>query len=133
MGITSENVAAKYGLTRKEQDEFALASNLKAAAAQKNGLYKDELIPVTVQVKDKDGKDQTVTVTQDEGIRPETTLEGLSKLKPAFKQGGTTTAGNSSQTSDGAAVVVAMTRAEAKKRSTSLLSTILWLPFLIHR
>jgi acetyl-CoA acyltransferase 1 len=125
MGITSENVASKYGLSRKEQDEFAVLSNQKAAAAQKNGLYKDEIIPITVQVKDKDGNEKTVTVSQDEGIRPDTTLEGLSKLKPAFKQGGSTTAGNSSQTSDGAAVVVAMTRAEAKKRGLPILGRFL--------
>jgi acetyl-CoA acyltransferase 1 len=125
MGITSENVAAKYGLSRKEQDEFAVLSNQKAAAAQKNGLFKDEIIPITVQVKDKDGNEKTVTVSQDEGIRADTTFEGLSKLKPAFKQGGSTTAGNSSQTSDGAAVVVAMTRAEAKKRGLPILGRFL--------
>jgi len=125
MGITSENVAAKYNLTREEQDNFALLSNQKAAAAQKNGLFKDELISVTTTVKDKDGNDKTITVSQDEGVRPETTLEGLAKLKPAFKPGGSTTAGNSSQTSDGAAVVVAMTRAEAKKRNLPILGRFL--------
>jgi len=125
MGITSENVAAKYNISREEQDKFALASNQKAAAAQKNGLYKDEIIPITVTVKDKDGNEKTVTVSQDEGIRADTSLEGLAKLKPAFKQGGSTTAGNSSQTSDGAAVVVAMTRAEAKKRGLPILGRFL--------
>jgi len=125
MGITSENVVAKYGLTRKDQDEFALLSNQKAAAAQKNGTFKDEIIPVTVTVKDKDGNEKTVTVSQDEGVRPETTLEGLAKLKPAFKQDGSTTAGNSSQTSDGAAAVVAMTRAEAKKRGLKIFGRFL--------
>jgi len=125
MGITSENVVAKYGLTRKDQDEFALLSNQKAAAAQKNGTFKDEIIPVTVTVKDKDGNEKSVTVTQDDGVRPDTTMEGLSKLKPAFKPDGSTTAGNSSQTSDGAAVVVAMTRAEAKKRGLRILGRFL--------
>lgn len=125
MGITSENVAAKYGLTRTEQDEFAVLSNQKAVAAQKNGLFKDEIIPVTVTVKDKEGNEKTVTVTQDEGPRPGTTLEGLAKLRPAFKQGGSTTAGNSSQTSDGAAAVVAMTRAEANRRGLPILGRFL--------
>jgi len=125
MGITSENVAAKYNMTREEQDKFAVLSNQKAAAAQKNGLFKDEIIPITVTVKDKDGNVKVVTVSQDEGPRADTTLEGLAKLKPAFKAGGSTTAGNSSQTSDGAAVVVAMTRAEAKKRNLPILGRFL--------
>lgn len=137
MGITSENVAAKYGITREDQDTFAFNSQRKAAEAQKAGLFKQEIIPVTVEVKDGD-QTKTVTVTQDEGPRA-TTLESLAKLKPAFKSDGydtpleltfspshsTTTAGNSSQTSDGAAVVVAMTRAEAKKRGLTILGRFL--------
>lgn len=86
MGITSENVAAKYGITREDQDTFAFNSQRKAAEAQKAGLFKQEIIPVTVEVKDGD-QTKTVTVTQDEGPRA-TTLESLAKLKPAFKSDG---------------------------------------------
>lgn len=115
MGQTSENVAEKYGITREEQDRFALNSQLKAAKAQKAGLFKDEIVPVSTKVVSEDGKETPVVVTEDEGIRPDTTLAGLQKLRPAFKQGGTTTAGNSSQVSDGAAAVVACSRRKAKE------------------
>ncbi|XP_005096572.1 3-ketoacyl-CoA thiolase B, peroxisomal [Aplysia californica] len=123
MGITSENVAAKYGVTRKEQDEFALLSQQKAMQAAKQGLFDAEIIPVTTTVTDKNGDERTVTVSKDEGIRP-TTIEGLTKLKPAFKENGTTTAGNSSQVSDGAAAVLVMTRQEAARRSLPILGVI---------
>lgn len=112
MGITSENVAERYGLTREDQDNFALTSQLRAAKAQRDGLFDAEIVPVTTTIKDKDGNEQTITVTKDDGIRP-TTLEGLLKLKPAFKKGGSTTAGNSSQVSDGAAAVLLARRSEA--------------------
>jgi len=113
MGETSENVAEKYGITRDVQDKFALESQNRAARAQKEGKFKSEIVPVhtTVQV---DGQSKQVTVSEDEGPRP-TTAEALAKLKPAFKANGTTTAGNSSQTSDGAAAVLLMRRSLAKK------------------
>uniref|UniRef100_A0A8C3JYN9 acetyl-CoA C-acetyltransferase n=1 Tax=Calidris pygmaea TaxID=425635 RepID=A0A8C3JYN9_9CHAR len=93
MGITSENVAEKFGVSRKKQDAFALASQQKAAKAQQMGLFKAEIVPVKTTVVDNQGNRKTVTVHQDEGIRPSTTLEGLAKLKPAFKEDGSTTAG----------------------------------------
>jgi len=115
MGITSENVAAEFGISRAEQDQFACQSQARAARAQQQGLYKDEIVPVTVTIKDKDGNASQVVVDKDDGIR-ETTLEALTKLRPAFKKDGSCTAGNSSQVSDGAAAVLVMTRAEAKRR-----------------
>eukprot|EP01027_Heterolobosea_sp_BB2_P018891 GEZU01026545.1.p1 GENE.GEZU01026545.1~~GEZU01026545.1.p1 ORF type:complete len:1032 (+),score=419.91 GEZU01026545.1:603-3698(+) len=114
MGLTSENVAARFGITREAQDEFAAASYNKAAAAIQKGLFKDEIVPVTTTVKDKDGNVKTVTVDTDEGARP-TTAEQLAKLKPAFKPNGCSTAGNSSQLSDGAAAVLMMKRGTAKR------------------
>eukprot|EP01125_Pyxidicula_operculata_P003708 TRINITY_DN1496_c0_g1_i1.p1 TRINITY_DN1496_c0_g1~~TRINITY_DN1496_c0_g1_i1.p1 ORF type:complete len:422 (+),score=152.77 TRINITY_DN1496_c0_g1_i1:35-1300(+) len=124
MGITSENVAAKYGLSRKEQDEFAAYSQQKAAKAQKQGLFKEEIIPVHTSVIGEDGNAKEVVVSEDEGIR-ETTAEALNKLKPAFKKDGTTTAGNSSQVSDGAAAVLVMTRAEAERRNLPIIGRFL--------
>lgn len=97
MGITSENVAEKFKVTRDKQDNFALESQQKAGRAIKNGWFKNEIVPVTTKILDKDGNAKTVTLTEDEGVR-ETTIEGLRKLKTVFKKdGGTTTAGNSSQ------------------------------------
>lgn len=113
MGETSENVASQYGITREEQDKMAFESQLKAAKAQKEGKFDSEIIPVTTQVDDN-GTKKTITVSKDEGPRA-TTLESLKKLKPAFKENGTTTAGNSSQVSDGAAAVLLMRRSAAKK------------------
>lgn len=124
MGITSENVATRFGITREEQDKFAMESHLKAAKATREGLFKAEIIPVSVKVIDKEGQEKTVTVSQDEGIRPNTTMEGLAKLKPAFQAGGSTTAGNSSQTSDGAAAVLVASRAEAERRGLPILGTL---------
>eukprot|EP00551_Chaetoceros_affinis_P010084 CAMPEP_0203673822 /NCGR_PEP_ID=MMETSP0090-20130426/13956_1 /ASSEMBLY_ACC=CAM_ASM_001088 /TAXON_ID=426623 /ORGANISM="Chaetoceros affinis, Strain CCMP159" /LENGTH=404 /DNA_ID=CAMNT_0050539549 /DNA_START=38 /DNA_END=1252 /DNA_ORIENTATION=+ len=109
MGMTSENVTKKYGLTRMELDEFAAKSHSKAARARELGLFNDEIVPVG-------------EVKQDDGIRPGTTVESLSKLKPVFDPtGGSTTAGNSSQMTDGAAAVLLMTREEAEKRKLSIL------------
>jgi len=110
MGITSENVASKFGVSRKDQDEFAVRSHKKAAAARARGAF-TEIVPVTVTLSDG----STQTVSQDDGIRPETTFEGLSKLKPAFDPSGSTTAGNASQVSDGASAVLFMKRSTAKK------------------
>ena len=115
MGITSENVAKEFRVTREKQDHFAAASHQKAAQAWKNGWYLEEVVPVTTVIKDKEGKEKTVTVKFDDGIRPETTFESLSKLKPAFSDDGCTTAGNASQVSDGAAAVLLMKRRKAKQ------------------
>ncbi|XP_068837820.1 3-ketoacyl-CoA thiolase, peroxisomal isoform X3 [Capricornis sumatraensis] len=92
-GITSENVAERFGISREKQDTFALASQQKAARAQSQGCFQAEIVPVTTTVRDDKGTEQSVTVAQDEGIRSSTTMEGLAKLKPAFKEGGSTTAG----------------------------------------
>ncbi|CAL1528211.1 unnamed protein product [Lymnaea stagnalis] len=123
MGITSENVAQRFGVTRQQQDEFAYSSQIKAKKAADDGLFDAEIVPVTTTVEDKNGQKVTITVTKDEGIRP-TTLEGLAKLKPAFKENGSTTAGNSSQVSDGAAAVLLMSRAEANRRNLPVLGII---------
>jgi 3-oxoadipyl-CoA thiolase len=100
MGETAENVAAKYRIPRAKQDEFALRSHQRALAAQEAGRYRAELLPVTVAGK------QAVVVERDEGPRADTSLEKLSKLKPAFRDGGTVTAGNSSSLNDGAAAIL---------------------------
>lgn len=114
MGITSENVAAKYGISREAQDAMAVKSHEKALAAQKNGLFDDEIVPVKTKVKTENGEMKEVVVAKDEGPRSGTTFAGLSKLKPAFKAGGSTTAGNSSQTSDGASMVLLARRDAAR-------------------
>ncbi|XP_038611443.1 3-ketoacyl-CoA thiolase, peroxisomal [Tachyglossus aculeatus] len=124
MGITSENVAERFGISRQKQDIFALASQQKAARAQKQGLFKEEIVPMTTTVLDERGQAQTLTVEQDEGIRAATTLEGLAKLKPAFKEGGSTTAGNSSQVSDGAAAVLLARRARARELGLPVLGVL---------
>lgn len=109
MGMTAENVAEKYGITREEQDEFAFHSQQKAKIAMEEGKFKDEIVPV--DVKRKKG---TFFFDTDEFPRPDTTLEGLRKLKPAFKPGGTVTAGNACGRNDGAAALVIMSLAKAK-------------------
>jgi acetyl-CoA acyltransferase len=111
MGLTAENVSVKYGITREQQDEFSLKSNQKAAKAVESGLFDPELIPIDVEVNEyADGKtvNRKFTVKRDEGPRGDSTLDGLAKLKPAFKEGGVVTAGNSSQMSDGASAVMVM-------------------------
>ncbi len=103
MGVTAENIAEKYGITREMQDEIALASQQKAAAAISSGRFKDEIVPMEVKVKKN-----TVVFDTDEHCRPQTTLEGLAKLRPAFKKDGTVTAGNASGINDaGAAMIIA--------------------------
>uniref|UniRef100_A0A6I8PD17 Acetyl-CoA acyltransferase 1 n=1 Tax=Ornithorhynchus anatinus TaxID=9258 RepID=A0A6I8PD17_ORNAN len=124
MGITSENVAERFGISRQKQDAFALASQQKAARAQRQGLFKEEIVPMTTTVLDERGQAQKLTVEQDEGIRAATTLEGLAKLKPAFKEGGSTTAGNSSQVSDGAAAVLLARRARARELGLPVLGVL---------
>ncbi|MBS1952044.1 MAG: 3-ketoacyl-CoA thiolase [fadN-fadA-fadE operon] [Cytophagales bacterium] len=112
MGLTAEEVSKQFNVTREDQDQFSYESHMKAAAAWKEGKFKDEVVPITVKevYVDENMKKKTRehVVATDEGIRPETTVEGLSKLKPVFAVGGTVTAGNSSQTSDGAAFVAVM-------------------------
>uniref|UniRef100_A0A7M4E532 Acetyl-CoA acyltransferase 1 n=1 Tax=Crocodylus porosus TaxID=8502 RepID=A0A7M4E532_CROPO len=124
MGITSENVAEQFGISREKQDAFALASQQKAARAQQMGLFKAEIVPVRTTVTDDKGNEKTITVHQDEGIRPSTTLEALAKLKPAFKKNGTTTAGNSSQISDGAAAVLLAKRSKAAELGLPVLGVL---------
>jgi len=122
MGITSENVAARYGVTRADQDKFAVESHLKAAKAQAAGKFKNEIVPVKTKVKDpKTGAERDVVFDTDEGIRGDTTIEGLSKLKPAFTTKGSTTAGNSSPLNDGAAAVLLCKRSVAEKAGLSIL------------
>jgi len=117
MGLTAENVAAKYGINREDQDAFALRSNQLAAAAVDSGRFDPELVPIEVEVKEIGPDDKPITrkftVKRDEGPRSDTSLEALAKLKPAFKEGGTVTAGTSSQMSDGAAAVIVMSREKA--------------------
>lgn len=111
MGDTAENVAERFNITREEQDAFALESQRRAVAAIKAGRFKDEIMPVEIPSK----KGASVVVDTDEHPRPETTLEGLAKLKPAFKKDGTVTAGNSSGMNDGAAAVVMMSKEKAQE------------------
>jgi acetyl-CoA acyltransferase len=117
MGITAENVAREYGVSRQDQDAFALRSHQKAIAAQDAGRFKDGIVPLEVAYNEatpKGLKSTKYTFDVDEGPRRDTTLEALAALKPAFAQGGSVTAGNSSQTSDGAAAVVVMERGKAE-------------------
>lgn len=115
MGITSENVAERYGITREQQDEMAFHSHARALKAQKEGRFNDEIVPVTITVTDDDGNEKEVVIAKDDGPREGTTKEGLAKLRGAFKKDGTTTAGNSSQVSDGAAAVLLMRRSKAQE------------------
>src|SRR5690606_27166773 len=102
MGETAENVAKKYGITRQEQDEFALSSQRKAAAAWEAGAFANEIVPVPVPQR----KGEPILFSRDESVRSDATLEGLAKLRPAFREGGSVTAGNSSPLNDGAAAVL---------------------------
>ncbi|MDB5533494.1 MAG: acetyl-CoA acetyltransferase [Hyphomicrobiales bacterium] len=119
MGVTAENVAAKWQISREDQDKFALGSQNKAEAAQKAGRFKDEIVPFIIQTRKGD-----VVVDQDEYIRAGTTLEALQKLKPAFNKEGSVTAGNASGINDGAAALVLMTAEEAKKRGLTPMARI---------
>ncbi len=118
MGLTAENISVKYKVSREDQDAFALRSHQRASAAVNSGRFDPELVPIDVELKElgADGKPLTknFTVKRDEGPRSDTSLEALAKLKPAFKDGGTVTAGNSSQVSDGAAGVVIMSGEKAR-------------------
>ncbi len=119
MGTTAENIAGKWQLNREEQDKFAAGSQNKAEAAQKEGRFKDEIVPITVKSRKGD-----IVVDQDEYIRPGTTVEALAKLKPAFSKEGSVTAGNASGINDGAAAVVLMTAEEAERRGLKPLARI---------
>ncbi|KAB8058484.1 acetyl-CoA C-acyltransferase [Janthinobacterium sp. FT14W] len=119
MGITAENVAKKYEVTRAEQDEFALQSQLKAEAAQKAGKFKDEILPL--EIANKKG---TVVFDSDEYIKPGSTLESLAGLRPAFAKDGTVTAGNASGLNDGAAAVIMMSASQAKELGLKPLARI---------
>jgi len=119
MGQTAENVAAKWQLSRHEQDQFALASQNKAEAAQKAGRFKEEIVPVTIS-----GRKGDVVVDADEYIRPGTTLDALAKLKPAFAKDGTVTAGNASGINDGGAALVLMSAKDASARGLTPLGRI---------
>jgi acetyl-CoA C-acetyltransferase len=120
MGITAENVAERYGITREEQDEFALRSQKLAESAITSGRFNDEIVPVLIPQK----KGDPIEFKIDEHYRPGTTLEALSKLKPAFKPDGTVTAGNASGINDGAAALVVMSKEKAKKLGITPLATI---------
>jgi acetyl-CoA C-acetyltransferase len=111
MGASTERYNAKLGLGREDQDEFAARSHQRAALAQKNGTFEEEIVPVQVPQRRGD----PLEVTEDEGIRPDTTVEALAKLRPAFDPDGTITAGSSSQISDGACAVVVMSMAKARE------------------
>ncbi len=119
MGNTAENVARQWQLSRDEQDQFAVASQNKAEAAQKEGRFKDEIVPVTIK-----GRKGDTVVDQDEYIRHGATLDAMAKLKPAFDKEGTVTAANASGINDGAAAVVLMSEAEAKRRGITPLARI---------
>lgn len=122
MGITAENVANEWNISRVEQDTFAVESNKRAADAIKNGYFKDQILPIEVQHKladEKTGKiiDKKVIIDTDDGVRADTTLEGLAKLRPAFAAKGSVTAGNSSQMTDGASALVLVSEEYLKKHN----------------
>lgn len=115
MGITSENVAKKFGISREDQDAFALQSHLKANKATESGHFLNEIIPIKARTNNEDELLNIVEVSKDDGVRGGSTLEKLASLKPVFADDGTTTAGNSSQISDGASAVIITTRDNAEK------------------
>jgi acetyl-CoA acyltransferase len=117
MGLTAEVVRQRFGVTREDCDSFALKSHQKAIKAQEYGLFDEEIVPVDLPVTTVNGKPKTTIVTfnKDEGPRADTNLEALAKLKPAFQVGGIVTAGNSSQTSDGAAAAIVMSEKKARE------------------
>jgi acetyl-CoA C-acetyltransferase len=119
MGVTAENVARSYQISRAEQDAFALASQQKASAAQRAGRFRDEIVAVTVQ-----GRKGETVVEHDEHIRHDATLEAMARLRPAFSKDGTVTAGNASGINDGAAALVVMSAAEAGRRALVPLARI---------
>jgi acetyl-CoA acyltransferase len=123
MGATAENVAKRFEVTREQQDKFAYESQRRAATAREKGLFRDEIVPVTTEVFDEAGVPHTATISVDTILRPDTTLEGLTKLKPAFNLKGTVTAGNASPLTDGAAAVVLMSEGRAQALGVKPLGT----------
>lgn len=119
MGFTGEIVAERFDVSREDADQFSYESHMKAAKATKEGRFKDEILPLTIRQKKEE-----IVFDKDEGIREDTTVEVLSKLKPAFKEGGKVTAGNSSQISDGAAALVVASESFAKEHGLRPLATI---------
>lgn len=119
MGVTAENVATAFQITRQQQDEFAVASQNKASAASKAGRFRDEIAPVTIK-----GRKGDTMVSEDEYIRHDSTIEAMGKLRPAFSKDGTVTAANASGLNDGAAVLVVMSAAEAQRRNLTPLARI---------
>ena len=119
MGLTDENVAEKYGISREDQDAFSLRSHQRATAAVESGVFDSQIIPLEVKIVEPAGNGQqqekTFTFSRDEGPRSDTSMDALARLRPAFKQDGTVTAGNSSQMSDGAAGVIVMSAARANE------------------
>jgi acetyl-CoA C-acetyltransferase len=120
MGESTERHGARHGISRQEQDAFAAASHQRAAAAQKNGVFDEEIAPVRIPQR----RGEPLVVTEDEGIRPDTTVESLAKLRPAFGKDGSITAGSSSPISDGAAAVVVMSRAKAEELGLTWIAEI---------
>ncbi|MCM3121599.1 MULTISPECIES: thiolase family protein [unclassified Mesobacillus] len=120
MGITAENLAEKYSISREEQDEFALASQHKMAAAMADGRFDKQIVPITIPVR----KGEPIVFKKDEHPRPQTTIEALSKLPPAFLQGGTVTAGSSSGLNDAAAALVIMSREKAQELGVKPMAVI---------
>ncbi len=127
MGLTAENVAERFGISREEQDRFALLSHQKAAKAIREGKFKEEILPIPAKIKEtnREGKVlvKEVIFDTDEGIRFDASLEAMASLKPVFKARGTVTAGNASQTSDGAAALVLMSREKANQMGVKPLAT----------
>lgn len=119
MGITAENIAEQYNITREEQDEFALSSQKKAAAAIENNQFANEIAPIVIKTRREE-----IIFDIDEFVRPNTTLESLAKLRPAFKKDGTVTAGNASGINDGAACVILMSETRAKELGLEVLAYI---------
>uniref|UniRef100_UPI0028D4924C acetyl-CoA C-acyltransferase n=1 Tax=uncultured Microbacterium sp. TaxID=191216 RepID=UPI0028D4924C len=120
MGASTERANARYDVTREAQDAVAARSHQRAAAAQADGVFDAEIVPVSIPQR----KGEPVVITADEGIRPDTTVATLAKLRPAFAEGGSITAGNASQISDGASAVVVTTRATAQERGWDVLATL---------
>ena len=119
-GASTEGYNERYSLTREEQDAFSARSHQRAAVAQKNGIFAEEIVPVEIPQRRGD----PIVFTEDEGIRADTTVESLGRLRPAFRKDGTITAGSASQISDGAAAVVVMSKAKAEQLGLTWLAEI---------
>lgn len=122
MGVTSDILAKRFGITRAEQDTIAFESHAKAWAAQTSSRFREEIVPVTVKVRDAQGNETILTVDKDDGIRKGTSMDALQRLRPVFDKQGTTTAGNSSQVTDGAALVLLARRSAAIRLKLPILA-----------